>query len=567
MKRLKYIYITLILSLFASVGIAFCSYATVPNDMHSDMNTVYDPGNTIFDGNRTPIPDLIDASSDSSDHNLELVVESACQHAQTSFKIENEKHATCINDGSYDYVEFCLDCYTDRHRDTKTVAASSENHTLYMIPATAPTCEAAGNVEYYICERCGKWLSRDFVELADPGMVVIPATGHDWGDWTVAQAATCTADGLETAICRNDSSHVDTRMIPGGHSVSEKVETIPATCEEEGAVYHIKFCTVCNDELSRDKTETLPAAGHKPGTAVEENRIDAQSTNGGSYDEVVYCQTCKKVLSRVTREIPAPMQMYQENTQTPFHESSLPLPEQNINENDEYNEPPCKEEDLHNMHRTPFRSTRGRVRDNSCSGSSRSWSFGEPDYYSNWGGWLDNPGNWDSGSGSSKIEKEHIIMKYLFSPKIELSTISDLTEMVFTFDLNGDHIKVTEFDSIDDIWRSIQPTALLQNALLIEVADMTQIIKAHESLLPEKQILDHQLKLLVNIGAENAERKYKAFFLGSNTNSVIPAGTVTASSIGEVMINTTKQDGMMLFLFPDDEIESDNFLRKLLMIR
>ena len=46
----------------------------------------------------------------------------------------------------------------------------------------------------------------------------IPALGHDWGEWEVTTEATCDEAGVETRVCKNDETHVETREIPAkGH--------------------------------------------------------------------------------------------------------------------------------------------------------------------------------------------------------------------------------------------------------------------------------------------------------------------------------------------------------------
>ena len=51
---------------------------------------------------------------------------------------------------------------------------------------------------------------------------------------------------------------------------------------------------------------TTPTADHVhvPGTAVEENRIDATCSEVGSYDEAVYCSECGEEISRERKELP-----------------------------------------------------------------------------------------------------------------------------------------------------------------------------------------------------------------------------------------------------------------------
>lgn len=76
-------------------------------------------------------------------------------------------------------------------------------------------CEGPGMLAHWTCDYCGKCftdaLGQEEIAEAD---LVIPQTGHDWGEWKVTTSATLLNDGEETRICRNDPSHVETRVIP-----------------------------------------------------------------------------------------------------------------------------------------------------------------------------------------------------------------------------------------------------------------------------------------------------------------------------------------------------------------
>lgn len=72
----------------------------------------------------------------------------------------------------------------------------AHKHTLQKVSAVAPTCTAAGNVEYQKCTDCGKYYedAAGEKEIADKTTVVIAAKGHS----TVkvdAKAASCTEAG------------------------------------------------------------------------------------------------------------------------------------------------------------------------------------------------------------------------------------------------------------------------------------------------------------------------------------------------------------------------------------
>ena len=87
-------------------------------------------------------------------------------------------------------------------------------------------------------------------------------------------------------------------------------EAVAATCLEDGSVEYWS-CSECGKNFadanaSEEITElTIPAVGHTPGEAVRENEKAATCTEAGSYEEVVYCTVCEEELSRETKEIAA----------------------------------------------------------------------------------------------------------------------------------------------------------------------------------------------------------------------------------------------------------------------
>jgi len=76
------------------------------------------------------------------------------------------------------------------------------------------------------------------------------------------------------------------------HTVSEWIEDTAATCSARGSRH--KECTECRAVL---KTEETPRLKHTPAEAVQENFVDSDCENDGSYDMVVYCSVCEKKIS------------------------------------------------------------------------------------------------------------------------------------------------------------------------------------------------------------------------------------------------------------------------------
>ena len=70
--------------------------------------------------------------------------------------------------------------------------------------AVAATCTEAGKTAGKHCGDCDKVLEEQ---------KEVKALGHDWGEWTVTKEATTTEEGVETRVCKNDSSHTETRKI------------------------------------------------------------------------------------------------------------------------------------------------------------------------------------------------------------------------------------------------------------------------------------------------------------------------------------------------------------------
>ena len=84
------------------------------------------------------------------------------------------------------------------------------------------------------------------------------------------------------------------------HSFAESGVVTAPTCTEKG--YTTFKCADCGKEI---ENEWVNANGHIPAEAVEENRIEATCTETGSYDSVVYCSVCNEELSREAKTIDA----------------------------------------------------------------------------------------------------------------------------------------------------------------------------------------------------------------------------------------------------------------------
>lgn len=188
-----------------------------------------------------------------------------------------------------DHVWVDADCTTPK---TCSICGKTERtalgHIEEIMPSKAATCEETGLTEGIRCSRCG--------EVLTPQQV-IPALGHKYTSEVTLEPA-CTTEGIRTYTCDNGCGETYTEVIPAlGHNyVSEVIK--PATCTEEGLKKYT--CTRCNDSYE----EVIPKLDHQ--TAIrEENRVEPDCTNAGSYEKVTYCTACNEELSRTSVTIQA----------------------------------------------------------------------------------------------------------------------------------------------------------------------------------------------------------------------------------------------------------------------
>ena len=91
------------------------------------------------------------------------------------------------------------------------------DHDWITDPAVAPTCTETGLTEGKHCSHCPEKVEQKEV----------PAKGHDWDDGVVTLEPTCTAAGVKTFTCRNDSGHTYTEPVPAlGHDYHQTDRTI-----------------------------------------------------------------------------------------------------------------------------------------------------------------------------------------------------------------------------------------------------------------------------------------------------------------------------------------------------
>jgi len=139
-------------------------------------------------------------------------------------------------EGTYTF-SVCVDygdVYTSEvFSDTYTYSYSMHAHSLKHIDFQYADCTSDGVKEHYECPTCGKWYwdSKGEYEITDHSEVILPAYGHNWGEWKVVQPATKTEKGIEMRVCAEDPDHAEYRDIPALGS-DTKATTAPKATEK-----------------------------------------------------------------------------------------------------------------------------------------------------------------------------------------------------------------------------------------------------------------------------------------------------------------------------------------------
>lgn len=122
---------------------------------------------------------------------------------------------------------------------------------------------------------------------------------HDFVDeFTTDKQPTCIENGSKSRHCsRCDKTTNVTAINALGHDLTHH-EAKAATCTAIGWEAY-DTCSRCDYTTYKE----IATKGHKASAAVEENREEATCTTSGHYDSVVYCSVCNEELSREQKTI------------------------------------------------------------------------------------------------------------------------------------------------------------------------------------------------------------------------------------------------------------------------
>lgn len=218
----------------------------------------------------------------------ESVTLSALGHTEGDTVKQNEVKATCSAQGSYDEVVYCKTC--DNEISRKTIMTNTIPHTPGVEVKTndkPATCESDGSYDLVVyCTVCETEVQRTTVN--------VPKNGHSFGEWKeVVSASGVANEQRECEVCGfTETQGLDLE----DHKWTEDfiIDVMP-TCTTDGS--KSKHCTVCG---LRNESTVIQALGHTPNEPVIENEVEATCTTNGAYDSVVYCTVCEEEISRET---------------------------------------------------------------------------------------------------------------------------------------------------------------------------------------------------------------------------------------------------------------------------
>ena len=179
---------------------------------------------------------------------------SALGHDEDEPVRENEKAATCTEEGSYDEAVYCIRCRQELSRVENKIPVL--NHSFIHHEAKEATCTEVGWFAYDVCER------GDFNDYKE-----IPILGHSYGEpdyqWG-ENSLICVATVVCTRDCHEEGATVTEEATFENENLTKAVKT-ESTCTVMGwTTYVASFNNDLFIEQEKD-VQDIPALGHSYG--------------------------------------------------------------------------------------------------------------------------------------------------------------------------------------------------------------------------------------------------------------------------------------------------------------
>ena len=225
----------------------------------------------------------------------------------------DEVPATCTTNGTLAH-QTCSRCHEhfDEEGDMYHSIEIPAHHDCTLVAEVPATCTTSGMQAHGQCAACGKTLDSFGNEVTDAASLVIPAKGHNLGDWVEGITATCNESGIlghyhcvrcEKDFDRNGAEIAEVIVQPIAHvyTTDEIIARVEATCTEDGAVAHFT-CTLCDKHFDENGEEIEDVVIEKTGHTYKQDSwvvgTSATCTEDGTMGHYV-CPTCNEAFSTI----------------------------------------------------------------------------------------------------------------------------------------------------------------------------------------------------------------------------------------------------------------------------
>ena len=239
----------------------------------------------------------------------------AYQETKVTFSVEKGKlyYFTVSNNNYWGSKRFSV-CFDGYHVPVDDIEQPAK---------TRPSCEKEGEAirRCLLCgeiaekvvvpakgHEVGEWQTGDKATCTDEGTLVqrcitckkvinkqsTPAIGHAPGEMKIGYDATCLAPGQKVQNCLTCGELLATEEIAmTGHTLGEMKIVSPATCTEDGRGE--QRCSLCNTLMN---SETVAAYGHESGAWIETRAASCVAAG----EQVKKCVICGEIMEK--QEIP-----------------------------------------------------------------------------------------------------------------------------------------------------------------------------------------------------------------------------------------------------------------------
>lgn len=137
------------------------------------------------------------------------------------------------------------------------------DHYITHVEGTPATCTEDGARERWVYTDAKgdvAYTDQHLTEIMTDKNIVIPAMGHEWGEWETVKEATVDSEGLERRVCKHNPEHVEERNIP-------KKDPDPGSGNTP-------------DDPGKKEDPSEPSGGTKPAQPSSPDRKSAGNTPG-----------------------------------------------------------------------------------------------------------------------------------------------------------------------------------------------------------------------------------------------------------------------------------------------